>query len=211
MKRVDASLCIGKIILHAVNDPPGAIAGNYLDRGALLRSKKFTEFLKNSFSVVLCNPNNCVGFVIYNDCDVAVSFSVAGFINSNLLNSVKTNVYIRFKSFMDTCNIPADSTPVNPHIFEDGTAAKIFSHPGDGVIEVHGKVRVRECPGYVSSLDTMLFALNARNECLNVYQDSSKIQSSPALMFIRSIIDSCVTLSAYWAFPLKSFAQMNFD
>ena len=149
--------------------------------------------------------------MVYNNCDIAVALTVAGFINPDLHSAVQTDVDIRFEIFMDACDTSADGTPVDPHIFGDGTAAEILPHPGNGIIEILGKVRVRKCPWYISGLDAMLFAADAREISLNIDKDPSEIQCPPTLVLIRSIIDPGVTLTAYRAFPLQTLTQMYFD
>ena len=161
--------------------------------------------------MILCSPDNSIGLVIYDDCDIAVSLTVAGFIDPDLYSSVKTDVDIRFEIFMDACDTSADGTPVDSHIFGYGAAAEILSHPGDGIIEIFGKVRVRECPWYISGLDPMLFAADAWEISLNINKDPTEIQCPPTLVLIRRIIDPGVTLAAYGAFPLQTFAKMYFD
>ena len=149
--------------------------------------------------------------MVHYDCDIAMSLTVAGFVDSDLYNSVKTDVDIGFEIFMDARDTSADSTPVDPHIFGDGTAAEVLSHPGDGIIEVFRKARVRKCPWYISGLDSVFFAANAWNACFNINKDPAKIQRTPTFMLIRSIIDPGVPLTAYRASPLKPLAQMHFD
>jgi hypothetical protein len=112
---------------------------------------------------------------------------------------------------MDTCDTSADGTPVDPHIFGDGTATEILSHPGDGIIEIFGKVRVRECPWYISGLDPMLFAADAWEISLNIDKDPSEIQCPPTLVLIWGIIYFRIPPSAYRAFPLQSLSQMDFN
>jgi hypothetical protein len=146
----------------------------------------------------------------YNNRDIAVALTVAGFIDPDLRNAVQTDIHVRFEIFMDTCDTSADGTPVDPHIFGDGTAAEILSHPGDRIIEVFGKVRVRECPWYISGLDAMFLAADAWEISLNIDKDPSEIQCPPTFMLIRGIIDPGVTLTTYGAFPLQALAQMYF-
>ena len=211
MERINTAFCIWEILLYAVCDPTCAVAGHYLDGCALLWSQLFAELLQNRLAVILCSPDNGIGLVVYNNCDVAVPFTVAGFIDPDFHSSVKTDVDIRFEIFVDSCDTSADSTPVNPHIFGDGTAAEILPHPGDGVIEVFSKARIRESPWDIGGLDAMLLAANTRKVCLDVNKDSTEIQRPPALFLIRSVIDPGITLAAYRASPLQTLAQMYFD
>ena len=211
VERINAAFCIREILLYTICDPSGAIAGHHFNGCTLPRSKLFAELLQNRFAVILCCPDNRIGLVVYNDCDIAVPLTVAGLVDSNLYNSVKTDVDIGFEIFMDARDTSADSTPVDPHIFGDGTAAEVLSHPGDGIIEVFRKARVRKCPWYISGLDSVFFAANAWNACFNINKDPAKIQRTPTFMLIRSIIDPGVPLTAYRASPLKPLAQMHFD
>lgn len=99
--------------------------------------------------------------MVDNDCDILVSFPVAGLINTDVYKIVKAFGTLRLNDIQGSVNTPSYGLPVNAHVLGDGTAGQIQGKPSDSKVKVLGEVAVGVRPRNISDKDTMLRAFDA--------------------------------------------------
>ena len=134
------------------------------------------------------DPDNRIGIMIYNRGNVLVTLGVAGFIDTDSLKNVKSEILVRFQVIHDTCNTTAYSSPGNTHIFGNGRLVQRSCKPCNSQIKILGKSAVRESPGNRSSHNTMNRAGHSVCSRLYFHKNTTTVQSSPCLFAGTGII-----------------------
>lgn len=133
------------------------------------------------------DPDHGVGIVVDNDCDVLVSFLVAGFIDVDVHEPVKTSGSFRFKVIKGSGDTLSDRFPVNAHVVGESTSGKIFSQPCNGHIELLGEEAVRVSLRNGSGYCAMFRAVNSLRLGFNFHKDPSEIQSPPSVSTLERL------------------------
>ena len=89
MEGIDTALTVWCEFIDTLRDPAGAVTGDNLYTGQLFIGKSLVELLQDRFSMIVANPYNSVGIVVYNNSDVLVAFALAGLIDADVNQSIQ--------------------------------------------------------------------------------------------------------------------------
>ena len=113
-------------------------------------------------------PDDRIGIVVYNDGDVFVALPVAGLINTDVDQVIKTSGTLRLDHVQCPVDTAADRFPVDPHVLGYRAARQIDSQPSDGEVKVFRKAASRVGPRDIRNEDAVFGALNAVCAVLNL-------------------------------------------
>ena len=106
------------------------------------------------------HPDNGIGVVIDDNGDVAVSLTVAGFINADGSQIFETRRAVRFQKDFGPFNAATYCFPVDAHELTYDAAGQTAGQPGHRQIKVFGEARAMEGPRHGGGYDAVFGAAN---------------------------------------------------
>lgn len=211
MEGVDTTLAGGCELIHTVRDPSGAVSGNDLYTGELPGRQLAVKLFQDLLAVSLGRPDDGVGIVIDNDRDVLVAFPVTGLINTNVDKVIKASGTLRLDLVQRSVDTAADSFPVDPHVFGDGTPRQVDSEPSDSQVEVLREAAPGISPGNVRNEDAMFRAQETVRAVLDLDQRSAPVEGTPGAGETGLDIIGFATLMAERAIILMPLVRAGMD
>ena len=176
---IDAAFAGRGEVIDTVCNPSGAVPGNDPNAGELFWCQLAVKLFQDLLSVSLGRPNDCVRIVVDNDSDVLMAFPVTGLVDTDVDKVVKASGTLRLDLVQRPVDTAADSFPVDPHVFGDGTARQVDGEPSDSQVEVFRKAAPRISPGNVGNEDAMLRAKDTVRVVLDLDQRPAPVKSAP--------------------------------
>jgi hypothetical protein len=179
MEGIDTTLAGRSELVDAVRDPSGTVPGNDPYAGKLLGRQLAVKLFQDLLAVSLGRPDDRIGIVIDNDCDVLVAFPVTGLVNTNVDKVIKASGTLRFDLVQRSVDTAADSFPVDSHVFGDGTPRQVDGEPSDSQVEVLREAASGISPGNVRNEDAMFRAQDTVRAILDLDQRSAPVERTP--------------------------------
>jgi hypothetical protein len=117
--------------------------------------------------------------VVDDDCDVLVTFLIAGLVNADIYEVVKPSGTLRFYVIQRPVDAPADRFPVNAHILRDSTSGKIYRKPSDSEVKILCKAAAGISPRDISHKHSVFRAFNAVGMTLYLNKGAAPVKPSP--------------------------------
>ena len=89
VERVQDAFGVRAVLGDGRVDPPGAVAGDRFDGGALPRRQSFEEQVEDLFAVSVVRPDHPPAFVVDDDGDVRVALPVAGLVHADRMQAIE--------------------------------------------------------------------------------------------------------------------------
>lgn len=196
MECIDTSFAVRCKFIDAVRDPSGPVASDHFDAGKLFVRKLAVELHEHCFPMSFTDPYHSIGIMVDYDGDIFVAFLIAGLIDADLFESIKTSGSFRLKVFKGPGDAVPDRLPIDAHVVGDSASGKVFCKPGDSHIKVSGKAAVRVCPRNSGCHGAVFRTADPLRLGFNLHKDASQIQSSPSFRISGGLVVSGTSSSA---------------
>ena len=133
-------------------------------------------------------PYNRISIVINNNCDIGMTFTVAGLINANVLKTFIAFTLIRLEEFSCSADTSHDCMPVTPKQLCCNRAVDIQCKEGCHHIKVFGEPGAIKCPWYWCCLYPVFWTFNSLCTVIQLSNYASKVQCSPFAFCSADII-----------------------